>query len=467
MKRAITVVAAALCLSGCATATAERQLAWQPCAGEDDPGGYECAEVEVPVDWDAPHGAKLSLRIARLPSTDPAQRIGSVVFNPGGPGASGIEDLKAGADNVAELRTRFDVVTWEPRGSWPTWSQAQEEACVMTGPEFTFPRSQAEFDAKAAENAAQADRCRELAPGLYDNMDSASHARDLDAIREALGEEELNYFGQSYGGVIGVSYARLFPQQVRTMFLDSIVNHTASDERADELRALERTDLFNRFVDWCGETESCSMRGEDVRAVWRDLLVEADRAPIPVAGTELAYSAFDLENAMQPFLGVSRYTELDQAIAAARNGDATVFTMPSQGRKPWHPNAMLATQCADGFTYRTYEDFEAAAERARRLTPDFPHALPGLQTTCLGWEVTNPRGPLDGENLPPILGASGANELLTTREVVSHVPGSTVIEFPGVYHGLYMAAGNRCVIDHVNRYFTDATLPPEGTVCEA
>ncbi|KAA5828792.1 alpha/beta fold hydrolase [Saccharopolyspora hirsuta] len=465
MKRIVIAGLAALCLTGCASATAEQQLAWEPCGG---PPGYECASVEVPVDWDAPDGAKTSLRIARLPSTDPAQRLGSVVFNPGGPGASGIEDLAAGAENVTDLRTRFDVVTWEPRGSWPTWTGAQQEACATTGPEFSFPRNQAEFDAKAAENAAVADRCRELAPELYANMDSASHARDLDAIREALGEDQLNYFGQSYGGVIGASYARLFPQNVRTMFLDSIVNHTADDARADELRAAERTDLFNRFVTWCDETDSCSMHGQDVRAVWRTLLAEADRHPIPVAGTDLSYSAFDLENAMQPFLSVARYAELDKAIADARNGDATAFTLPSQGRKAWHPNALLATQCADGFTYRTYEEFEAAADRARRLAPDFPHALPGLQTTCLGWpEVTNPRGPLNGTNLPPILGAAGANERLTTREVTSHVPGSTVIEFPGVHHGLYMSAGNRCVIAHANRYFTDGTLPPEGTICEA
>ncbi|WP_190818025.1 alpha/beta fold hydrolase [Saccharopolyspora pogona] len=174
---------------------------------------------------------------------------------------------------MSELQARFDVVTWDPRDSWPTWGDAQRHACVLSGPQITFPLDQVEFDAKAADNAAQADRCRQLDPELYDNMDSGAHARELDAIRQALGEQQLNYFGQSYGGVIG--------------------------------------------VDWCCDTTSCSMHGQDLRTAWRKLDENADHRPIPVPGTQNSYSGFDLENAMQPFLGVSRYAELDQAIAAA------------------------------------------------------------------------------------------------------------------------------------------------------
>ncbi|WP_190818027.1 alpha/beta hydrolase [Saccharopolyspora pogona] len=122
----------------------------------------------------------------------------------------------------------------------------------------------------------------------------------------------------------------------------------------------------------------------------------------------------------------------------------------------------------DGYTYPTYQDFTAARERALRLTPDFPRALPGLQSTCIGWPtpVANPRGPLDGSSLPLVLGAAGVGDIESTRDVVAQIPGSAVVEFPGVHHGLYMSAGNRCVVAHANRYFTDRTLPPPGTVCQ-
>src|SRR5690606_41854531 len=102
--------------------------------------------------------------------------------------------------------------------------------CRSSVPEFTVPRTEAADDAADAANEGAFELCRSAAPELCANMDSASHARDMDAIRAALGEERLRHFGYSYGAVLDVSYARLFPQRVEAMFLDSAVSHVGDFE---------------------------------------------------------------------------------------------------------------------------------------------------------------------------------------------------------------------------------------------
>lgn len=447
------------------------RLSWHTCPGQDNPPGYQCSSVAVPVDWSQPAGRKINLTVARLPSTDPAHTIGSVLFNSGGPGAPSVDDLKLSVDKVTELRTRFNVVTWNPRGAFTTWSESQRAACEQSGPPLTVPASQAEYDATAKANQAIEDKCRQQDPQLFDHMDSESHARDLDAIRQALGESSLNYFGQSYGGVIGVAYAQLFPQRVRTMFLDSIVDHTATGAHYDELEGSAREALFGRFVDWCRTTTSCTLYGRDVRAAWRALVERAELSPIPVLGAQpsLNYNGADLEMGIQPFLSVGRFAELDKALDHAQHGDAAALAAPARGVKPWAANLYTATNCADGFSYPTYPEYRQAVARGRRNAPDFPRAAAGLFSPCIGWPTpfANPRRLLRTPGLAPVLEVAGINEINNVRDVAAQLPRSSVISVPGIYHGLYMAAGNRCVITLADRYFIDRTLPPVETVCPA
>ncbi|MFB9902852.1 alpha/beta fold hydrolase [Allokutzneria oryzae] len=420
-----------------AACTAPSPVAWQGCPKTPD---LECSTTTVPVDWDRPGGRSITLDVARLKATDPDKRIGVVLFNPGGPGASGISALARAKSAFAGLRTRFDVVTWDPRGTL----LAKAPSCV-DGPVSDAPADRADYERKAKDNAALVARCRDTDPELFDHSDSASQARDMDQIRKALGEDTISYFGQSYGGVFGVTYARLFPGRLRAMALDGIINHTADNAALEAMMQTTNQRAFTEFA----------ARHPREAAAWRDLLT---RAPIPVKGAPkpLSYNAFDLQNAAYTLLiDNAKHAELAAAINQARQGDATLFAARAGQRKFWTPAFGLATQCADGFRYENYDDYAVSAEREKRTAPDFPTFRSGYQaSTCAGFPVPtrNPRGPLSTAKLPPLLGVSGLVNQPETQDVIRRVPNSTMLPIQKWAHVLYQH--DPAARDQVDHYFT-------------
>jgi pimeloyl-ACP methyl ester carboxylesterase len=460
---------------GADTAASERAvLSWKPCPGNENPAGMECSQLSVPVDWNQPSSRKITLTLARLRTSDPAHRMGSVLYHAGGPGPDNVPTLPRYAPNLTELRTRFDVVTWTPRGAQGTWGGPQQtKDCDLSGPGFSLPRNQAEYDATARRNRAEHERCRRVDPQMYGHMDSGQHARDLEAIRAALGEPKLNYIGQSYGAVVGASYGRMFPRRVRTMFFDSAVNHVTDLDTDDALHYQALEGLFSQFVDWCSTTTECALHRQDVRAVWRTLLADADRSPVPVKGRpEVRYSGVDMIRTVPAFLAGERFPALARAIDLARHGDATEITGPARslpGMKPMRSNSSDATECADGGVYASYQDYARAVADGGRLAPDFPAERAAYHSFCIGWPspVANPPASLGGKGLPPVLGAAASGDLPHTRVVTDQVPRSTTIAVGGIGHGQYLSIGNPCVIENVNRYFIDGRMPPAGATCPA
>ncbi len=448
-----------------ATGSGPPALSWGPCP-EGVPAQLECASIEVPVDWDDPGGRTITLDLARAPATGP-DRSGAVVLNPGGPGGSGIGALGRSIDSFAGLRERMDVVSWNPRGSDGRYLPVEQ--CIG-GPVFTTPLDRAQYAAAAEAGAAAMQPCRDTDPALFDNLDSATQARDLDAIRAALGEQELNYFGNSYGGVLGVSYARLFPDRVRTMYLDSVVDHVSGVEESIRDDYAARESLFTGFARWCDTASECRQRGGDVSRVWRDLVAAADRDPIPVRGSDPPV-AFD--GTLLKFLGSgylvrsAEWPRLSAAIESAVAGDAGPMDFTGAGVVPVLPAAALATQCADGFRFDGYADYARARRDSARSAPHLGGERESYVATCAGWPapVANPPGPLPGDRLPPFLGAGPVLEYSSVRAVVDQVPGSVTIRFDDTGHGLYLNQGNRCVIEHADRYLTDGVLPPADAVC--
>lgn len=465
------VVAATLAATGAAVAAAApgpTALAWGPCPGGTASAQLECAPLEVPVDWDDPAGRTITLDLARAPATGPA-RTGAVLLNAGGPGIPGIAALSRGIDHFAGLRARMDVVTWNPRGSDGRYLPVQE---CSGGPTLTAPRDRAEYKAAVAAGEAAMRPCRDADPAVFDNLDSATQARDLDAIRAALGEEQLNYFGNSYGGVLGADYARLFPDRVRTMYLDSIVDHVSGVEQTirNDYGSMEA--LFDRFARWCGTAPDCRQRGGDVGRIWQDLVAAADRTPIPVRGSDPPV-AFD--GALLKSLGLgylvrsAEWPVLSAAIESAVAGDAGPMDFTGTGAIPVLPAAAQATQCADGYRFDGYADYKRSLRRNAVTAPHLVGEREVYFAACAGWPapVANPPAPLPGDRLPPILGAGPVLEYPAVRAVVDQVPGSVTIRFDDTGHGLYLNVGNRCVIEHADRYLTDGVLPPADTVCPA
>jgi len=211
------------------------QLNWRPCATTELPT-RECAELVVPLSYREPRGATISVAVARMPATDPAGRLGSLFLNPGGPGNSGLQFLPGMyAALLPAVPARFDIVAFDPRGigqSAPVRcfaSPAEQAAFMPRVAEISgaVPRVAVGADEEAALPRAIEDlgrRCGERNAGLLPHLSTFNVAQDLDRLRQAVGDPRLNYLGVSYGTYLGATYANLFPDRIRAIVLDGVIN---------------------------------------------------------------------------------------------------------------------------------------------------------------------------------------------------------------------------------------------------
>src|SRR5690606_8939731 len=361
-------------------------LEWRDCTVDDvapdpfggggempePPDGMRCADLEVPIDYDDPAGATVALQVARVPSTGGGDTGPPVLLAPGGPGGPGIADFAPWTGAADGLLDGADLVTWNPRGTGgETMEMLSPEECLMSGPEFTVPRTEEEYDAAVSANEEAFELCRSAAPELFANMDSATHARDMDAIRAALGEERLRHFGYSYGAVLDVSYARLFPQRVEAMFLDSAVSHVGDFETEESAFYRMMEEAFAEFAEWCAGADECVWQGEDVSAEWRALTAAAEEEPLPAGDGDLLLDGDDLRTAAAPMAkNAELWPVFSEAAGNALDGDASGFLNGPGGGRPYFSSSSQATECADGVRFGDYQGYRAALERGDELSPN-------------------------------------------------------------------------------------------------
>ncbi|MDH3306550.1 MAG: alpha/beta hydrolase [Acidimicrobiia bacterium] len=228
--------------------------------------GYECSVVNLPLDYDRPNGATIGISVVRLPATDQANKIGSIFLNPGGPGGSGVEfALFYGpfAEFVwgPEVRARFDIVGFDPRGigrSTALKCFGNLGQAVQVFSPFAWPETPDELALWAAGETLLDDQCNQRGNKVLEHMSTANVARDLDRLRAAVGDEQLTYVGLSYGTFLGVTYVNLFPDNVRSVIVDGVLDPVAwSNVEADipfstRLRSDEgAAETLDRFFELC------------------------------------------------------------------------------------------------------------------------------------------------------------------------------------------------------------------------
>ena len=269
-------------------------LAWSDCGD-----GLQCATASVPLDHDRPDGRHITLAVAKLPASDPDHRIGTLFVNNGGPGNSVLEFMHGDVRAVvpAQVQARFDIVGFDPRGvgaSTPIRcfrdADAQEAAL---GSLPAFPVSDAEIEAAtdAARDLGKA--CRARNGALLDHVGTADVARDLDLLRQAVGDDRLSYAGYSYGGLIGLAYAQLHPDRVRSMVLDATPDPaawfgtTATRSEPFSVRVdshLAASDALAYFTDSCQAAgpQRCDFASDNTRGRLDTLLARLREHPITV-----------------------------------------------------------------------------------------------------------------------------------------------------------------------------------------
>ncbi|MFG1964864.1 alpha/beta hydrolase [Nonomuraea sp. NPDC049028] len=468
MKKTILAVLGTMLLSTVAaapaTATAGAKLSWQDCGD-----GLQCSRLTVPADWAVLKGEQITLGLAKLPARDPAAKKGTLVLNMGGP-AQQISVMRQAKQAFADLTRWFDIVVFDPRGfEASTGVRCPDPAPWAANAEWVFP-DRATYARYTEENHRFGLGCAEAAGPLAGNLDSGQGAHDLEAVRVALGEQKLHYYGNSYGTVLGVAYAEKFPSRVGRMYLDSPIDHT-NRSWAEWLlpKAKVKEDNLHRFAEWCATDQSCALHGRDVLQVWDEVMDRAAKRPIPApgAGAGAAASATLIASRATVTFDAT-WPELAKSLAEAYAGDATRFAKPSTGAAD--PDFSRITMCAD-FPYPTaYGEVKAMEKRLKRAAPRIGWTIAWpLANFCTGLprKTPFPPHPVQPRGLPPILIAGGLYDDVAppayARRITAQLDGARYMAVKGG-HALYLS-GNPCIRDHVHRYLTTGQLPPMGTTC--
>jgi pimeloyl-ACP methyl ester carboxylesterase len=461
-------IVAALMIAGTvvvpATA-AEAGLDWQPCPGAPD---AECATLEVPVDWAHPHGPKTYLGLARRPAKDPAHRLGTIVMDPGGPGGSGVEIVKEGYLFTEPVNQRFDEVGIDPRGVGSSEQVLCDQALHDAEVDAWDPANQAEFDHLVAVNRELAADCREHTGPLADHVDSLQSARDLDAIRAALGEAKLNYIGYSYGTMMGQQYAELFPKRIRTLINDGNMDHSIQSGWEWSLRltaVLE--DNFLAFADWCDTTATCALHGLDTKKAYAQLKKRARAGTLvdPSTGQPLDFYHLSLTT-FQTYLP-QQWSQVATRMRAMYDGTVTAAT-----RDELVNDVYFDVLCSD-WRLQVHNLAEYNALRAT-LTHLFPNVewtpYVGNVSQCVGnpMKLTNPPHRLEVRGAPPLVmignihdpGTPIANSRTAARQSGSHL-----ITYEGWGHTAYYPGEqvSPCVNAAVEAYLINLTVPRNVT----
>jgi pimeloyl-ACP methyl ester carboxylesterase len=343
-------------------------IAWGEC---DPPGeGLQCARIRVPLDWDRPKGRTIKLALIRHLASKPDERIGTLFINPGGPGDTGVGLLQGDPEGIDAFGGgRFDVVSWDPRGTNAStktvcFRSDAAQSRFWAGDAYPMTRAQAKrFMPHAAELAR---RCGKVSGWLLPHISTADTARDLDHLRALMGEEKLTYIGLSYGSYLGETYANMFPDRVRAIVLDGIVDPVRYSKSAEARVAMwsdAADDVFGRFLSLCGGAgpERCALAGggRSPAERWQRLRARLKRGPIPaptanlhgVARDTLSYSDL-LISQFQPLRAPVSWPQNARDIDAAVRGDGSALeTGASFFRSPtgWAAaTASAAIQCAEG-----------------------------------------------------------------------------------------------------------------------
>ncbi|GAA4907170.1 alpha/beta hydrolase [Nonomuraea thailandensis] len=453
----------------------EGGIVWERC--EEEPA-VECGTLTVPVDWSEPDGPTVDLALARRRATDPAARIGSLLANPGGPGNSGVNDILRSAGFSADVQRRFDIIGHDPRGVARSGSVTCSASVYneMPAPVMT---SQADYDRWIAFDKKLHADCRERTGPLYDHLDSVSVARDMDAIRAALGEDKLTSYGVSYGTLAQQMYAELFPDRVRAMVLDGNMDHSLNVKafQVDDAAAVQ--DSFDEFVAWCERDTGCVLHGRDVRALWRGLVEKADRGELywpGAAGRQV--SAHNLR-----WLGVvlneAPAWRQEAAVLHALDGGPVPDDMPGppgngpvNGETAELPTAIL---CQDfDLSLRDYGEYAEVMRAANEAAPDLRYnPMPmGDMPICQGRavQVGNPQHRLRYTGSAPLLVATSMHDPDTPYEWSARVarrlgPKATLLTYEGWGHGVY--GMTRCTMATVDAYLISPAVPARDARCPA
>jgi pimeloyl-ACP methyl ester carboxylesterase len=464
--------------NGSATTAPPPKLDWKRC-GEDS----ECAKLTVPLDYENPdNGKTIKVAVLRVKATDRKKRIGSLLMNPGGPGAPGAEFARDFASVMPdEIRERFDIVGFDPRGSGDTVPvKCQDNLDDVFSADYS-PDSPDERAVLATRLQQLAQSCQERSGDVLPYISSESTARDMDRIRQAVGDKKLTYVGYSYGTYLGTLYAKLFPKKVRALVFDGAIdpNLSAVEIGAEQAGGFERS--LDAFLANCSQNRRCPFYNVgDSAGAFDRLAAQVDAQPVPTRDRRtLGGGEFDLGVAQALYAGREGYPQLERALAAALRGDGGRLLALSDEYTGRHDDgsydssqpAFWAIGCRDGPTVGGPEAFQAAEAQFRAAAPRVGVSLLNAGLVCAYWPVPpvpNP-APVRIDGTPPILVIGTTNDPATplkwSEGLASEISSGVLLTAEGTQHTAFVTAFNTCVDDTVVKYVVELEPPPNDTKC--
>ncbi|MYS24632.1 TAP-like protein [Streptomyces sp. DvalAA-14] len=448
-----------------------QSIGWSTCADAKAPAKARCGTVSVPMDYRHPDGTTLDIAVSRLPATGPGLRLGALAVNFGGPGISGITELDARAKDLAALNRRYDLIGFDPRG-------VARSAPVDCGDL-----------SEVADPAQLAAACSRHSGWLLPWLGTPNAARDLDVIRQAVGDDRLAYLGFSYGARLGAVYAHEFPDRAGRIVLDGVPDPSldAVGTALGQARAFQKA-----LTDFAGDCAAhhCPLPGHDAAQVMAAITEGAQQ----MAGSPLATDTGTLDRAgylqalQNALYSKDTWPYLRQALGNLRSGDGDLmmqlaypeefgsqavrravadWTGAPQGNAE---TAKLAIDCRDTSERRTPQQVRAYDARFTKASALFGRDIQATLLACTGWPA--------GDDSTRHVAARGAPQMLmvgTTGDPATPYPGagdmakalannSHVLTYRGEGHGAYFAH-SACVRAKVDAYLLEGELPAPHATC--
>jgi pimeloyl-ACP methyl ester carboxylesterase len=455
-------------------------LTWKDCGS-----GLQCTTASAPLDWTAPASGEIKLALVRHPAT--GDRLGSLLVNPGGPGASGYDFIKDSLDYAtdAKLQAGYDIVGFDPRGvgrssAVKCYDPAQMDEYLYGIP--TAPRGTdawiGELEKSAADFGAA---CNTNTGALLGHVDTVNAARDLDLLRAALGDDKLNYLGYSYGTFLGATYAGLYPKKVGRLVLDGAVDPSTSNFDVTRIQAQGFESALRAYLTDCLKKSKCPFTGtvDAGMTTIRALLDSVDASPISAPdGRKLGSSAL-LTAIIYPLYQATAWTYLSDMFDSVMHGDAEYAFQFADAYNGRNKDGTYADNSTEAFTAINCVDYPYNDDPAsmRQQAAAIEQAAPVIGTymtfgdiSCANWphKFTGERTEIHAPGADPILVVGTTNDPATpyvwAQNLAKQLDSGHLVTYTGEGHTAYNKS-NSCVNDAVDNYLLKGAVPASDPKC--
>ncbi|MEU6668645.1 alpha/beta hydrolase [Streptomyces sp. NPDC046727] len=465
----------------------DQRLRWRDCGAP----GFQCATMKAPLDYDRPEAGTVRLAVARKKATGKGKPLGSLLVNPGGPGGSAVVYLQqyAGVGYPAEVRARYDMVAVDPRGV----ARSEPVQCLNGRQMDTFaqtdltPDDQQERNTLVAADRKFAESCGAHSARLLRHVSTVEAARDMDLLREALGDRKLNYVGASYGTFLGATYAGLFPGRVGRMVLDGAMDPSLDARRMNLDQTAGFETAFQAFAKDCVRHSDCPLGGkgttpaqvgDHLQAFFREL----DAHPVPAGeghGRKLG-EALATTGVIAAMYDEGAWGQLRDALTSAMKKDdgaellALSDSYYERDAAGHYSNLMMANAAVNCLdlppAFNGPEEVEKALPAFEKASPVFGQGLAWASLNCAYWPVRATGEPhrIEAKGAAPIVVVGTVRDPATpyrwARSLAGQLSSARLLTYDGDGHTAY-GRGSACIDRAIDTYLLRGTPPTTGKRC--